>query len=69
MNTWIVIEKCAAQTCVDEVCGIADHRSIDSQALVMSSSGRARLLLNAAGEQLNHDVPSAGHLFAAGALE
>lgn len=36
---------------------------------MVASPGWARLLLNAARKQLNHDLSGAGHLFAAGALD
>jgi hypothetical protein len=54
---------------VDEIRGIANHGSIDSKPLMVTSSGWARLLLNAARKQLNHDIPSAGHFFVAGVLD
>lgn len=36
---------------------------------MVASPSWARLLLNAARKQLNHDLSGAGHLFAAGALD
>jgi hypothetical protein len=53
---------------VNEIRWIANHGSIDSQSL-MASAGRARLLLDAAGKQLNHDISRAGHFLVAGVLD
>lgn len=49
---------------VDKVSRIADHRAIDTEALVMSSSPRALRLMEAAGEPLQPNVARAGHLLA-----
>jgi hypothetical protein len=53
---------------VNEIRRIADHGTIDSQAL-MASTGGARLLLDAAGKQLNHDISRTGHFLVAGILD
>jgi hypothetical protein len=55
-------------TCVNEVRRVADHGSINSQSL-MASTGWARLLLDAAGKQLNHYISRAGHFLVAGILD
>lgn len=68
VNPWDHNSDQSFLTCVHEICRISNHGSIDSQAL-MASSGWAWLLLDAAWEQLNHDITSAGHLFAAGILD
>lgn len=49
-------------TSVHEVCRIANHRPVDSDA----SPGRTLLLLDATTKQLDHYITSAGHLRLAG---
>lgn len=49
---------------VDKVGRIADHRTIDTETLVMSSSPGALRLVEAAGEPLQPNVARAGHLLA-----
>lgn len=51
-------------TRVDKVGRIADHRTVDSQVLVMPSSPGALWLVEAAGEPLQPNVARAGHLLA-----
>lgn len=51
-------------TRVDEVGRIADHRTVDPEALVMPSSSGALRLVEAAGEPLQPNVTRAGHLLA-----
>ena len=60
-TTWI---RCL--TSMNKVCRISNHWSINPQPLVMASSSWARLRLDAARKQLNHDITRSGHFLVAG---
>jgi hypothetical protein len=59
----IFFGKSSNLTCVNEIRWISDHCAIDSQALMMPTSSRASLLLEAAGKPLKPNISSGRHFF------